>query len=125
MARILVIDDDPRIREVLAVGLANFGHTVSVAADAETGLACADGSSHDVVLLDVDLPRVSGLAVCEALRRDPARRHLPVLMMTGRATRQIHLLALKAGARVLLSKPFTWEELQGELMAASAAAATA
>ena len=111
MARILVIDDNSAMLRALETGLTGFGHTVTVAADGAEGLKLADAQSVELVLLDVEMPRMSGLAVCEALKRDPTRRHLPVLMMTGRPSPGMVILAQKAGALAVVEKPFTWEEL--------------
>ncbi len=85
MARILVIDDSASIRDAMAVCLPGFGHSVVTAPDGESGLAAAASSLVDVVLLDVEMPRMSGFSVCEA------------------------------GAVVLLGKPFSLERLQQEL----------
>ncbi len=111
MARILVIDDNASIRSALELGLPGFGHSVTVAHDGEAGLKLAEAQWVDLVLLDVEMPRMGGLAVCEALKRDPVRRHLPVLLMTGRPSPEIAILAQKAGALAVVEKPFTWEEL--------------
>jgi len=115
MARILVIDDSALIRDAMAACLPGFGHSVVTAPDGESGLAAAASSLVDVVLLDVEMPRMSGLSVCEAIKRDPARAHLPVLMMTGRPSPIIERRAREVGAAVLLGKPFSLERLQQEL----------
>ena len=111
MARILVIDDNASIRSAMEVGLPGFGHSVTVAPDGEAGLKLAEAEHVDLILLDVEMPQMGGLAVCEALKRDPARCHVPVLMMTGRPSPEITILAQKAGALAVVEKPFTWEEL--------------
>jgi CheY-like chemotaxis protein len=111
MARILVIEDSAAIRQAMAVCLPGVGHSVVMASDGEMGLELADAQSVDLVLLDVEMPRVNGLVVCETLKRDPARRHIPVLMMTGRPTPEILAHARQAGALMILEKPFTLDEL--------------
>lgn len=115
MARILVIDDSPFIRQSLAICLPSLGHSVTVAADGETGLIKADAESVDVVLLDVELPRMTGIEICAVLTRGRHRRHLPVLMMTGRPSPEVEERARAAGAVVLLSKPFSLDQLQEAL----------
>lgn len=115
MAHILVIDDDPFVRQTLATCLPTIGHAVSVASDGETGLALAAQRTHDLVLLDVDMPRMSGLTVCAALGRDAGPGHPPVVMMTGRMTREVCASAQRAGARAVLPKPFAWDQLEAEL----------
>ena len=114
MAHILVIDDNHSIRHVLATCLPTVGHTVSVAEDGEVGLEMASGLSTDLILLDVDMPKLGGIAVCETLKRDPARCHIPVLMMTGNLNHEVLSDAKKAGALAILSKPFTWDQLEME-----------
>jgi CheY-like chemotaxis protein len=111
MARILVIDDNATMRQIMALCLPALGHTVVVAPDGETGLKLADAQTVDLILMDVDMPRMGGISVCAALKRDPARRHLPVLMMTGRPTVEVLTQARQAGALVVLEKPFTLDEL--------------
>ncbi|MDB6168439.1 MAG: sensory box histidine kinase PhoR [Verrucomicrobia bacterium] len=115
MARILVIDDNPAIRQVMQCCLPGMGHAVTTAPDGETGLKLATVDAVDLVLLDVDMPRLNGLSVCKALKDDPARRHIPVVMMTGRPTSELRRRVLDAGATTLLEKPFTWEALSEEL----------
>lgn len=114
MAHILVIDDNHAIRQVLSTCLPDFGHTVSVAEDGAIGLELALRLSADLILLDVEMPRVDGIAVCTALKRDPARSHIPVLMMTGNLSHEVLSRARLAGALAVLSKPFTWDELAVE-----------
>ena len=114
MARILVIDDNYSIRHVLATCLPTVGHSVSVAEDGKVGLEMASGLSTDLILLDVDMPRLGGIAVCESLKRDPTRCHIPVLMMTGNLNREVLSDAKRAGALAVLSKPFTWDQLEME-----------
>ena len=114
MARILVIDDSLFMRQVMQSCLPGLGHSVKVAEDGEIGLRLADADSVDIVLLDVEMPRLTGIAVCEELKRDPSRNHLPVLMMTGRLTPEIENSARAAGAAAVLIKPFSLERLQQE-----------
>lgn len=114
MARILVIDDNSSMREVLATCLPEYGHTVVEASDGVDGLKLADPQVVDLVLMDVEMPRMNGISVCETLKGDPARRQMPVLLMTGRPSRDVVQHARKAGAQAVLGKPFTWDELFAE-----------
>jgi CheY-like chemotaxis protein len=114
MARVLVVDDSPAIRQALASCLPGFGYDVVVAPDGETGLERSGEAPVDLILLDVDLPRMSGLSVCAALKQDPERRHIPVVMMTGRLTPETVRQARQAGAIAVLGKPFTCDELLAE-----------
>ena len=81
-ARILLVEDDPSIREVTAIGLRNAGFTVETASDGREGLDRFEHEPFDLVLLDVMLPRMDGLEVCRAIRRTST---IPVVMLTARA----------------------------------------
>ena len=81
-ARILLVEDDPSIREVTAIGLRNAGFTVETASDGREGLDRFEREPFDLVLLDVMLPRMDGLEVCRAIRRTST---IPVVMLTARA----------------------------------------
>lgn len=115
MARILVIDDSPSMREVLGTCLPEFGHSVVLAADGADGLALADPATVDLILSDVEMPYMGGISMCESLKRDLARRHVPVLLMTGRLSAEVRRQAVQAGACAVLEKPFAWDELLTEL----------
>jgi len=110
---ILVVDDDAALRSVLTMRLEYTGHTVEAAEtglDALNRLAYAD---YDVVLLDYMMPGITGLMVLNHMQlRYPG---VPVVMMTGYAGGQIADLALAAGARVCLTKPFDSVELEQAL----------
>lgn len=110
---ILVVDDDAALRSVLTMRLEYNGHTVEAAEtglDALNRLAYAD---YDVVLLDYMMPGITGLMVLNHMQlRYPG---VPVVMMTGYAGGQIADLALAAGARVCLTKPFDSVELEQAL----------
>lgn len=110
---ILVVDDDAALRSVLTMRLEYNGHTVEAAEtglDALNRLAYAD---YDVVLLDYMMPGITGLMVLSHMQlRYPG---VPVVMMTGYAGGQIADLALAAGARVCLTKPFDSVELEQAL----------
>jgi two-component system chemotaxis response regulator CheY len=115
MARILVVDDNPAIRHIMGSCLPMFGHVVTLAEDGIVALERADALSTDLILLDIDMPRMNGITVCETLKRDPARTHISILMMTGRMSAEVEARARRAGAAVVLDKPFTWERLEQEL----------
>ena len=106
MASVLIVDDEPNIRRMLASLLAAEGHQVATAPDAAGALNAADGS-HDVVLLDLALPDGDGLSVLEAIRR--AHPSLPVVMMSGRATLADAVRATKLGAFHFIEKPLAPE----------------
>src|ERR1044072_6826761 len=99
MPRILVVDDDACMRQVLATCLCGFGYSVDLARDGEGGLELAHGQHTDLILSDVEMPFVNGISLCEQLKNDPGRCHLPVVLMTGRMTPDVRLRAERAGAR--------------------------
>ena len=106
-ARILLIEDDPDIREGVRILLESEGYAVNEAADGETGLALA-GEDTDLVILDVMMPGMSGLKVCQALRKGS---NVPVLFLTARAQESDKLIGLMAGGDDYLTKPFSYAEL--------------
>lgn len=109
MARILVIDDDPKIVSLVRRGLAFEGYEVEVAAGGLEGLRKAAEAPPDLVILDVMMPGVDGLEVCRRLRA--AGDTVPVLMLTARDAIAARVQGLDAGADDYLVKPFALEEL--------------
>jgi two-component system, OmpR family, response regulator MtrA len=114
-ARILLIEDDPSIREITAIGLRAAGFVVDVAADGVEGLARFRDDRPDMVLLDVMLPRMDGLEVARAIRRDATT---PVVMLTARADTLDVVVGLEAGADDYVRKPFEMPELIARVRAA-------
>lgn len=108
--RVLVIEDNLALRENIAALLESHGHRADFAADGRTGLQLALDDPPDVVVLDLTLPGLDGLRVCEALRAR-ADRHIPVLMLTARDGLDDKLRGFDAGADDYLAKPFAAEEL--------------
>jgi two-component system response regulator MprA len=114
-AKVLVVDDDPQLREALARALELDGYTV---ATANNGAQALDGITHDrpdVMVLDVMMPYVGGLDVCRTLRE--RRDRLPILVLTARDEVGDRVAGLDAGADDYLTKPFALEELRARLRA--------
>jgi len=113
--RILVIDDNPSILETLRCFLPTLGHLPTLAEDPEEGLKIAAKCPVDLVLTDYEMPGMSGLAVCATIKRIPALRHLPVVLMTGRPSPELFGQAFAAGARAVITKPFDLNLLETTL----------
>lgn len=111
--RLLVVEDDVRLCDVLRRGLCEQGHVVDVAHDGEEGEAWAGAAPYDAVILDVNLPKRDGLSVVRSLRERLVRT--PVLMLTSRDTPQDVIAGLDAGADDYLRKPFVFGELEARL----------
>ncbi len=114
-ARILLVEDDPSIREVTALGLSAAGFGVTTAADGAEGLERWRGEQPDLVLLDVMLPRLDGLEVLRAIRREATT---PVVMLTARADTIDVVVGLESGADDYVRKPFEMPELVARVRAA-------
>jgi DNA-binding response OmpR family regulator len=112
--RLLVIDDDPMICQLLAEYLAPHGFTVLAAHNGPDGLCLALSPDTDVVLLDVMLPGIDGF---EVLRRIRARSNVPVMMLTARGTEQERIAGLDTGADDYVPKTFSHRELLARLNA--------
>jgi DNA-binding response OmpR family regulator len=113
--RILIVEDERQMAEVLRRGLSEEGHAVDVARTGPDGLAMATSASFDVIILDVMLPGLSGIDVARRLRK--ARIRTPILMLTARDTNADVVAGLDGGADDYLVKPFSFDVLLARLRA--------
>ena len=114
---ILVVDDEPEICELVSYNLAREGFRVLSERDGESGLERIFQSPPDLLVLDLLLPKKSGLEVLRALRAEPRTRTLPVLILTARGTEMDKLVGFEHGADDYLTKPFSPKELVARVSA--------
>ncbi|HYA18559.1 MAG TPA: response regulator transcription factor [Bryobacteraceae bacterium] len=115
--RILVVEDEKRMGELLRRGLSEEGHQVTLASDGAVGLEIARSSSFDVIVLDMMLPSLDGISIARRLRA--ARNQTPILMLTAKDAVSDTVRGLDAGADDYLTKPFSFEVLLARLRAVS------
>ncbi|GBD12491.1 Response regulator MprA [bacterium HR24] len=113
--RVLVVEDERRLAQVVRRVLEEEGHNVDLAYDGEEAISLAMDGSYDVIVLDVLLPKVDGVEVCRSLRR--ARVDIPVLMLTALDSIEDRVRGLDAGADDYLPKPFAFQELLARIRA--------
>ncbi len=111
MARILVVEDEPDLRQVLAYNLRDAGHDVVLASEGRKGIALANEHPPELVLLDLMLPDISGLEVCRALKGAERTRDVPVIMVTARGEEIDRVVGFELGADDYVVKPFSIREL--------------
>ncbi len=117
MSRVLVVEDEAAIAELIAINLRHAGHAVTLAMDADEAQAAVDGVLPDLVLLDWMLPGQSGLALAKRWRSQARTRELPVIMLTARVEESDKIAGLDAGADDYLTKPFSTNELMARIRA--------
>jgi len=115
--RILVVDDEPSILELIRVNLEREGYEVETAADGRVALEAVARSQPDLILLDVMLPGLDGLAVCRTLHNDVATRDIPIIMLSARGEELDKILGLEMGADDYITKPFSPRELLARIKA--------
>jgi two-component system phosphate regulon response regulator PhoB len=117
VSRILVVEDEVAIAELISINLRHAGHEVAMAASAEQAQAEVDAMLPDLVVLDWMLPGQSGLALARRWRGDARTRALPVIMLTARGEESDKIAGLDAGADDYLTKPFSTQELMARIRA--------
>ncbi len=109
--RILLIEDEPDIAEVLQYNLEKEGFQVELASRGDAGLEAVRRESPELILLDLMLPGLDGLELTRLLKRDPATAHLPIVMLTARSEEVDRIVGLELGADDYISKPFSPREV--------------
>ncbi len=112
--KILIVDDDPRLRELLGLALERAGFAVIAAGDGQRALTHAERESPDLIVLDIGLPELDGFEVCRRLR---ARSQVPILFLTARDDEIDRILGLELGADDYVAKPFSPRELVARVRA--------
>jgi DNA-binding response OmpR family regulator len=105
-ARVLVVEDEPHIRDLISLHLTLEGLQSVAVGDGEEGLRLAKSEPFDIVVLDLMLPGLDGVTVCRAIRRDTPNSDVPILMLTARREESDKVLGLESGADDYLTKPF-------------------
>jgi len=111
MARVLVIEDEADLREVLQYNLVQAGHRAFTAATGEAGLKLALEARPDLVLLDLMLPDIPGTTIVKSLRREPQTQMVPIIMVTAKAEEVDRIVGFELGADDYVVKPFSVREL--------------
>src|ERR1700746_2763908 len=109
--KILIIEDGSDVADLVEMGLRKAGFKTSAAPDGLTGLQKARDDRPDFIILDLMLPKMSGLEVCRILKGDPATSHIPILMLTAKAEEIDRIVGLDFGADDYVTKPFTPREV--------------
>ena len=111
MAKILIVDDSNSIRDMVKFTLQSAGYETQEARDGQEGLNKAKADSFDLVLTDVNMPIMDGITLCQELRKLPAFKFVPILMLTTESSGEMKLKGKTAGATGWLVKPFNPEKL--------------
>src|SRR5215216_1383519 len=117
--KVLVFESDPTFAETLRTGLLNYGCQVSVVDDANNGLAAASREKPDLILLAIELPRMNGFSVCNKLKRDPALKDVPLIIMSSESTEETfeQHRRLRTRAEDYVHKPISFEDLVTRIQA--------
>ncbi len=112
---VLLVDDEPSLCKQVSEHLMNLGFEVNTVTNGDDALSALRERRPDLLCLDLSLPRTSGYEVCEQIRNDPDLKDLVVLMTSERASIEARAYSFEAGADAYLNKPYTLDELAGEV----------
>ena len=116
-SRVLIVEDEPDIRELVVHHLKREGYQVSAASSGEEALRQVQAAPPDLVILDLMMPAMNGLEVCRRLRQDPSTVSLPIVMLTAKGDEVDRVLGLEIGADDYIVKPFSPKELLARVRA--------
>ena len=111
MKRILIVDDDDEIRELLEFDVSQSGYFVDTASDGKEGLNKALNNSYDLIILDVMMPRINGFKISRLLKFDSKYKNIPILMVTARSQEEDKLIGEETGADEYITKPFDLDDV--------------
>ena len=109
MKRILIIEDDPDIGDMLNINMRDEGYSVEIATDGLSGLSRLKSQAYDLLILDLMLPGIDGLEICREVRKSP--HYQPIIIISAKSTETQRILGLELGADDYLAKPFSIPEL--------------
>jgi len=115
MAKILVVDDEINLIELVQTRLEANGYEVITANDGEEGLEKAKNEKPNLILLDVMMPKMDGYKACSLLKSDEQYRNIPIILFTGKAQKDFEDVGKKAGADAFMTKPFDPPELLAKI----------
>jgi DNA-binding response OmpR family regulator len=111
LKKILIVEDDADIRELIRYNLAREGFDISLASTGLEGFQAASTTAYDLIILDLMLPELSGIEVCKKLREKPETKHTPIIMLTAKGEEADIVYGLGVGADDYMTKPFGLKEL--------------
>ncbi len=117
MARILIAEDEKDIRELITFTLRYAGHEVTATTNGEEAYEASQRSLHDLILLDVRMPRMTGYEACEKIKASEKTKHVPVVFLSAKGQESEVQTGLKAGAIEYIVKPFAPEQLAEQVRA--------
>ena len=104
--KILVVEDEESLLKLQSILLTIRGYTVEGAMDGQAALEAVETMNPDLILLDIMLPKIDGFEVCRQVKANEATRHIPVIMVTAKKSRQDRVMGEQAGADVYITKPY-------------------
>ncbi len=116
-AKILIVEDDPSLTELIKYNLESEGFSVEIEMDGEEGLYNAQDNAPDLILLDWMLPNLSGIEICRRLRRHKNTKNIPIIMLTAKGEESDKIRGLETGADDYITKPFSPKELIARIKA--------